>query len=271
MTPLRLTEATMQNVIRMCRLQLPGETCGFIVAEREDPTLGNRVVWMKNVAPKPVSEYQMDDNAIRLAYGEFDQQGEEVVAVFHSHPTTEPFMSQTDLTMAADDSVAYLIISFANGNPAARAYRVEHFIGNTIASQVQIQVQRVIKEEVAGLPVGPWALIEGNYVRIGYQRQQKKPISTVVARVVGCDETQVVLDPDHKTAARSLPIDRIRSVHILREGRMAAGLRQQLRVYAGEAKGLLAGHDVVALPSLLEALNRAFPPGIAITMEEPKK
>jgi proteasome lid subunit RPN8/RPN11 len=266
---LKMTADVMQELVRGCRARLPQEACAFVVAEKDNPDLGVRVQWMANISLSVVDEYLMDDDAIRLAYGEFDQAGEEVLAVAHSHPTSEPVMSPKDRERAADTTIAYLIVSLAGPKPKVRAYRVERFIGNTIVHDELIDVGQA-PQAPQTMPVGPWALLAGNYVRIAYQRTGKVPLSTAVATVIGCDGLDVSLNPDHKTGPRALPLDRIRSVHVMWEGRLAAATRRQLRSYTGEARILLAGSDLVVLPSLIAALARAFPPHIAVTMDEPK-
>lgn len=261
-----MTASTMQNLIRMCRLQRPQESCGFVVAEKDSP-LGIRVHWMRNVAEDPIRTFKMHPEEVRLAYADFDLAGEEPVAMFHSHPTSEPILSDTDLRMAADTTLAYLVLSFAETKPRARAYQVQHFIGNSIPVEIPISVQANSMMEAATLPAGPWALTEGNYVRIGYQRTTNRPLSVNVAHVVDCDGEVVRLYPDKKMAAKQIPLERIRSIHVLRESARGRAVRAELRSYAGEAKTLLAGSDVMALPSLVDSLRKAFPIGVEITME----
>lgn len=263
-----MTASTMQNMIRMCRLQMPQESCGFIVAEKGS-SLGTRVHWMRNISETPVRKFKMHPEEVRLAYADFDLAAEEPVAMFHSHPTSEPILSDEDLRMAADTSLAYLVLSFAEPKPKARAYQVQHFIGNSVPIEIPISVQAntMMGSNSTTLPAGPWALAEGNYVRISYQRTTNRPLSTNVAHVIDCDGQVVHLNPDKKMAAKQIPLERIRSIHVLRESIRGKAVRSELRSYAGEAKTLLAGTDVMALPSLLDALHRAFPAGIEITME----
>jgi len=262
-----MTEDTMQNIIRACRTQIPAEACGFVVAEKENPTMGNSIRMMPNVHENPLRNYLMDDEQVRTAYAEFDRLEQEPIAVYHSHPVSEALMSDLDRERAADASLAYLIISFQGGRTKARAFRVRHWIGNTVPYDVPIQVQGKVSQ-VEKIPRGPWALLAGNYVRISYQRTGKTALSICVARVLDCDGDVVRLDPDHKTAARMIPLERIRSVHVLSEGAGAAAVRERLRVLAADARTLLASTNVGAVPSMLETLHQAFPAGISITMEE---
>lgn len=264
---LTLTPAAMQNMVKICRIHFPTEACGFIVADRDRPDLGSRIVWMENVADRPGHRYAMSDEAVRQAYAEFDQAGEEPLAVFHSHPATDPVMSPDDLRDARDESLAYVVVSLSQPTPRVRAYTIERYIGNTEATEIPITVQSTKLSDLQSLPAGPWCLAPGNRVRIAYQRTNKKPLSTNVALVLGCDQDIVRLDPVHKTAARQIPLERIRSVHVLKESPMGTAMREQLRAYAAEARILLAGLDVMAVPSLLQTLYLAFPPSISITME----
>lgn len=269
-TPLWLTEQTMQNIVRTGRIHLPQESCGFIVADVDDPTIGVRMHWLQNVAEHPDREFLMSDEDVTEAYAAFDEVGEEPIAVWHTHPNSEPFMSEKDKAKAVDDSLAYMIVSFMDNKPSVRAYRVQHYIGSTLPSRVDILIQPDAKLDAAALPPGPWALTAGNYVRISYVRTGKTTLSHCVARVTGCDGEVVRLDPDHKTAARMIPLERIRLVHVIREGNPAAAARRQLRSYAGQVRSTMAGHEVGPLPELLAALVKGFPTDMAVTMEAPK-
>lgn len=267
--PLTVTASTMQDMIAMCRLQMPQESCGFIVAERGSRT-GTRVHWIKNSHEAPHRYYAMRDADVRAAYTEFDAADEEPIACFHSHPTTDAVLSSTDLRMAADESLAYVVVSFRTPVPKVRAFTVQHFIGNSEATPTRIVVEANTMRPT-GVLAGPWALTPGNRVRICYQRTNAPKLSTNVARVVAIDDERVHLEPDHKTAAKSIDLGRIRSIHVLSEGAQGKAARIQLRQLATEAKVLLAGNDVMALPSLMDMLHLAFPKDVAITMDGPTR
>lgn len=61
--------------------------------------------------------------------------GEEIVAVYHSHPETPARMSEEDLRLAYDTSVVYAIFSLLNGE--FNAFRVEdHRVVATVPVEV---------------------------------------------------------------------------------------------------------------------------------------
>lgn len=266
---LNVTREAMQSVIKMCRIHLPSETCGFIVASKDATTLGTRVVWMQNVAEKPERNYSMDHAALRLAYKEFDDLGEEPVAIFHSHVDSEPIMSVKDLAQAMDASLFYVVVSLMDPRPSVRAYTVKHFIGTTEATGVPIRLKDHAPAPAAFIPTGPWALSPGNRVRIGYRRTGKSTISSVVAIVLRTDASNVYLDPDHKMSARMIPLERISSVHVLAEGDAGVAARRELRLQARHVASLLAGHDLTSVHEVIDTLHRAVPPSIIVTMDVP--
>lgn len=263
---LTFTPEVMQTMIKMCRLEKPRETCGFIVANKESPALGIRVHYMKNVAENPLRHYQMDDDAVVLAYGEFDDSGEEPIACFHSHPASEAVLSAPDLAAAADEALAYVVVSLAAPTAKVRAYRVQHFIGAHEATEIPISLRPGARLRIPEIN-GPWALAPGNYVRIGYQRTSQAALSVNVSKVLDCDDYQVRLDPDHKTAARSIPIARIQTIHVIRESPTGRIARDRLRAYAGQVRTALVGPGITEVPGLLADLSKAFPREIRITME----
>lgn len=267
---LTLTIDAVQQMVRMCRHHLPTETCGFIVAPREDggsPSVGSRVVWMQNVHPKPERHYKMDDRAVLMTYKEFDLLQEDPVAIFHCHTDSEPIMSDEDLANAADPTLAYLIVSLADPKPKIRAYGVRHFIGNNEATQIPIVIHDPPAHSPATAPAGAWALSPGNQVRIVYARQGVSRHSTTVAVVVELTDEVVSLDPQHKTAARSIPLERIVSVHVLKESDLAVRIRSDLKQRLQQASILLDWPDVKAMPDLARVLNLTFPSTMLVSLE----
>lgn len=268
--PLRITAEVLQGLVRASRNGLPSEVCGFIVASKERPDVGERVLLMKNVATNSTHHYLMDDDQVRAAYTNFDTDGDEPIAVFHCHPTSEALMSDEDIAKAADQDMIYVIVSLQAKPAKVRAYRVKHFVGNSEVTAVEVQIVPDAPRAATMMAPHPWALAAGNRVRLTYQRANKGTNSTCVATVVSCGAYAVNLEPETKTTARIIPLSRIRSVHVLSEGKVGANMRADLQSYSAQLRNHLSGSNVIAIPSLLAALASAFPSGIEISMDEPR-
>lgn len=265
---LSITKDVLQALVRTARSGMPSEVCGFIVASKERPEVGERLLMMKNMAVDSEHAYEMDDDAVRAAYATFDTNGDEPIAVYHSHVSSEPLMSDLDIRKANDQSLVYVIVGLEARPAKVRAYRVKHFVGNTEVHPVEIAIAPDPPKAASAGLLTPWVLAPGNRVRITYQRANKSANSTCVATVVACGGEAVQLEPDYKTAARLIPLARIRSVHVIVEGRIGANMRRDLESYSGQVRNLLAGNGISAIPSLLATLSSAFPPDIEITMED---
>jgi proteasome lid subunit RPN8/RPN11 len=98
------------------------EVCGLIGAKDGLPGACYPV---KNVAEKPDCRFVLDPeeqiNAMRL----MRERGEELFAIFHSHPAAPAEPSATDLEQAAYPDVLYLIVSLnTKGVLELRGFRI---------------------------------------------------------------------------------------------------------------------------------------------------
>lgn len=53
-----------------------------------------------------------------------DDAGEELYAIYHSHPASTPYPSATDRAEALYPDAAYVLASWRGGTPEIRAYRI---------------------------------------------------------------------------------------------------------------------------------------------------
>jgi proteasome lid subunit RPN8/RPN11 len=67
----------------------------------------------------------MDSEQQLRAMLEIDDQGWELSAIYHSHPRTPAYPSQTDIALAFFPDATYVIVSLARRNqPTTRAFRI---------------------------------------------------------------------------------------------------------------------------------------------------
>lgn len=104
------------------RAEAPLEACGLLGgrgnrAERFYPT--------RNAAHSPV-RYEVEPADLLAVTMALEAEGADLWGVFHSHPQTEAYPSQTDLRLALYPEAVYLICSLADPQrPALRAYRLQ--------------------------------------------------------------------------------------------------------------------------------------------------
>ena len=77
-----------------------------------------------NTHPTPVSRFAMDRGEQIRAFRDMDARGEELVAIYHSHPITQPYPSPTDRAEWHYPDAFLVLLSLRDAAPELRAYRV---------------------------------------------------------------------------------------------------------------------------------------------------
>jgi proteasome lid subunit RPN8/RPN11 len=108
-------------IVAHAREGVPHEVCG-LVAGREGR--GERLIRCANVHATPTTRYEMDPRDQLRAFREMDDRGEELIAIYHSHPATQPYPSPTDRAEAHYPDAFYVLVSLRAQAPEVRAYRI---------------------------------------------------------------------------------------------------------------------------------------------------
>ena len=99
----------------------PLEGCGLLAGNGRFST---QIYCIDNILRSPVA-YEMDPHQQISAMLEFEEWGESMLAIFHSHPTGPQIPSETDIRQAYYPEAIYLIVSFENKNaPVTRAFQI---------------------------------------------------------------------------------------------------------------------------------------------------
>jgi proteasome lid subunit RPN8/RPN11 len=118
---LNLTADHVEAIIAHAREGKPDEVCG-IVRGRGDRAI--EVIRAHNVAEDREQNYTVDPRALLLQF-EFEDAGDEMVAIYHSHPVSPPYPSATDAWNANYPDAIYLICSLEDDDaPLLRAWRL---------------------------------------------------------------------------------------------------------------------------------------------------
>jgi len=99
----------------------PNEACGLLAGKEGRPV---RFYPMTNRDASPVS-YRLDPKEQLRAFNEMDDEGWDLLAIFHTHTHSEAYPSETDRHQAFYPEAAYLVMSLSDrANPALRGFRI---------------------------------------------------------------------------------------------------------------------------------------------------
>lgn len=122
---LSLPRGVARAALAHARAELPHEACGLLSGSLEAATV-RAFHPARNVHASPLRYSVHPEDLVRITYA-IDGAGEEVVAVFHSHPRSAAVPSPADLREATHPDAYYLIASLADGEApqdALRAWRI---------------------------------------------------------------------------------------------------------------------------------------------------
>ena len=90
--PITLPKAIYQEIIAHAREGAPEEVCGIISGRDNRAT---QLIRAYNEAANPILDYWVDGQTLLMQF-EFEDRGEEMLAIYHSHPVSEAYPSATD-------------------------------------------------------------------------------------------------------------------------------------------------------------------------------
>ena len=101
--------------------EFPNEACGLLVGK---DGRARKVVTMKNADASPVS-YRLDAREQLKVFDEIDEEGLDLLGIYHSHTHSEAYPSETDRRQAFYPDALYLLLSLQDReNPVLRAFRI---------------------------------------------------------------------------------------------------------------------------------------------------
>ena len=118
---LGLPAALRDDIVAHARSDAPNEACGLVAGKGDRAT---RVIRCANAHPAPVTRYTIDPREQLTAFRDMETKGEELFAIYHSHPITQPYPSPTDRAEAHYPEAFYILVSLRDAAPELRAFRV---------------------------------------------------------------------------------------------------------------------------------------------------
>jgi proteasome lid subunit RPN8/RPN11 len=117
---LTLAAGILEEVLKHAKSAYPKEGCGLLVGRSQ----ADRFIPMINAASS-ATQYEMDPAELISALRDLRGTGEELIAIYHSHPHGPPEPSKTDIARAYYPEAAQLIVCLADvESPRAEAFRI---------------------------------------------------------------------------------------------------------------------------------------------------
>ncbi len=108
-------------MVATCIRALPDEGCGLLLGRPGGVVVD--VVPSANVAAS-AKVYEIDPKVLLRTFRRADDEGLEVLGVFHSHTHSPAYPSPTDIRQAPDPAWHYVLISLAVVPADVRSYRI---------------------------------------------------------------------------------------------------------------------------------------------------
>jgi proteasome lid subunit RPN8/RPN11 len=127
--------ATLRDaIVEHARAGLPNEACG-ILGGPEGSATASSFHPTRNEDASPYRYSVQSEDMVRV-WAELEGQGDEIVAIYHSHTRSAPYPSRTDVELATWPDAAYLIVSLRSDPPELAAYRLAD--GNILELALEI-------------------------------------------------------------------------------------------------------------------------------------
>ncbi len=117
-----LRRADLEQIVAQARRDYPHETCGLIGGRAMRAEMVRAV---PNVSAAPRSRFEMERRQMVETILAFQRAGQDVVAIYHSHPDSAAEPSATDIAEATWPDAVYLIVGNVDkGTPEVRGWSI---------------------------------------------------------------------------------------------------------------------------------------------------
>jgi [CysO sulfur-carrier protein]-S-L-cysteine hydrolase len=119
---IRLTGEFRDEIVAHAREGAPNEVCGLIAGRNGRPVSLYRTT---NDDPNPRVRYNVKPEELLVILRDIEDNGWQLLAIYHSHPANEAYPSHTDVSLAYYPDAVYIIVSLAGQEPPPmRAFRI---------------------------------------------------------------------------------------------------------------------------------------------------
>ena len=133
---IRISTSLVEQMFEHARRTAPDECCGLLGGRGSQAA---SVYPLSNVASDARVAYEASPEELFAAQREMRARGEQLLAIYHSHPCSEdPVPSESDVRLAFYPSAVYLIIGFgADGRAVLRGFLIPEGEGGWERAEVE--------------------------------------------------------------------------------------------------------------------------------------
>jgi proteasome lid subunit RPN8/RPN11 len=118
---IRIPKTIYQGMLEHARKEWPLECCGILSGKEKTV---QRAFKLKNIEESPAKYLMAPQDQLKV-FEEMEKESVEMIAIYHSHPHTIPFPSETDVKMAFFPDTSSIIISLKEEeNPVMKAFQI---------------------------------------------------------------------------------------------------------------------------------------------------
>lgn len=113
-----IPKGIFEEMLLHCKEAHPNEACGILAGIENK---ASKIYKMANIEKSPVS-YFMDSKEQFKVMKDIRENNLEMVAIFHSHPSSPAYPSAKDLNLAFYEDSIYIIVSLIEKEPVVKGY-----------------------------------------------------------------------------------------------------------------------------------------------------
>ncbi|HCT98734.1 MAG TPA: hypothetical protein DF614_01240 [Methylococcaceae bacterium] len=117
-----LSRRLASQLLHLAQISPDAEVCGIVSQKNQQP---QRCYPIKNIASNPATAFLFDPAEHISTMKTLRERGEEILAIYHSHPSAPATPSALDVANVADENVLHFIISLSTkGILELRAFNI---------------------------------------------------------------------------------------------------------------------------------------------------
>jgi proteasome lid subunit RPN8/RPN11 len=111
-----LTESQRNILSKQAIEQVPNESCALLFGKTENDQLVVKELFLTENTEKSPVNFTISNEQLIQGYQEAEEKKLEVIGIFHSHPNSEPYPSNTDKKFMKINPVVWVIFSCLSKN-----------------------------------------------------------------------------------------------------------------------------------------------------------